>query len=317
MDATTDGEILAAVDLGSNTFQVLVARVTTNSVTEIDRIKVKVGLAERFTADGAIDDVSMERATQALEQLGARLHGFAPTHVRAVGTHALRRATNAGTLLERGRLALGFPIEVVSPEEEARLVYLGVTRTAPGEPGRRLVLDIGGGSSEVILGDAAGPIASESYSMGCGSWTRRYFPEGRVTSGAFDAAEAAASMELASLPAVFTEAPARCLGGSGTIRSTQILVGHHGWSEGRITRAALDRLADELLKVGDPDQLWVAPISQSRMSVLAGGVAILRAFVRRLGVEHVIAARGGLRDGVVLDLRDRSQAPEISSHSDR
>ena len=317
MVETTQGPVMAAVDLGSNTFQVLVARVNGAVVTELDRVKFKVGLAEATDASGRIDDAGMERGLLALEQLGARIHGFDPSRVRAVGTHALRRATNASDFLARARVALGFPVEVVSPEEEARLVYLGVTRRVGGTAGRRLVLDVGGGSTEIVLGEADLPTASVSYPMGCGSWTRAYLPGDRVTAEGMAAAEAAATKALDALPAIYTEAPATCFGGSGTIRSTQVLLRHHGFSEDGITTAALDRLIDALVGAGDPNLLWVEPVSRSRMPVLGGGLAILRALTRRLAIERITAVRGGVREGVVLDLVDRAQSSETSAQSAR
>lgn len=321
MTDTDAGQVMAAVDLGSNSFQVVVARVTADSVTQLDRVKLKVAFTQGAHPDGSLEDASMQRGLRALEQIGARLHGFDPANVRAVGTHALRAASNAEGFLERARAALGFSIDVVSAAEEARLVYLGATRLAPealAGSRRVIVLDIGGGSTEVVLGDASGPIADTSYAMGHGSWTRRFFPDGRVTAEGLAAAEVAAADPLDALPPVFTAEPAGCVGGSGTIRSTQLLIEGHGLGAGGITLEGLDRLAARLVEAGDPSALWLEPVSESRMGVLAGGVAILRALMVRLSVARVVAVRGGLREGALLDLHGRrAQAPESSDQSER
>ena len=189
-------ELIAAVDLGSNSFRLQVARVVGDQIYPLDVLKESVRLAAGLNADKMLDLDSQARGLAALRQFGERLRGFESGAVRAVATNTLRVARNAPQFLALAEEALGFPIDVIAGREEARLIYVGVAHSLPSTNERRLVVDIGGGSTEFIIGRAFDPLLTESLYMGCVSYSLRYFPEGKVDHHRFREAEIAAAREL-------------------------------------------------------------------------------------------------------------------------
>src|SRR5919106_5679016 len=192
-------DTLAAVDLGSNSFHLEIGRVVEHQLYPLDAVGEVVRLGGGLTADKRIDRATQARALESLAKLAERLRGFPRQAVRAVGTNALRVAKNAPQFLREARQVLGFPIEVISGREEARLIFLGVAHSLPVAEHRRLVLDIGGGSTEFIIGTGFEPQLTESLYMGCVSFSLKYFPEGRIDKSRMKAAELAARQELAAL----------------------------------------------------------------------------------------------------------------------
>jgi exopolyphosphatase / guanosine-5'-triphosphate,3'-diphosphate pyrophosphatase len=299
-------ETLAAVDLGSNSFHLQIGRVVDRQIYPLDAVREVVRLGGGLGADKRIDRASQAVALEALAKFGERLRGFPRAAVRAVGTNALRVAKNASPFLREARQALGFPIEVISGREEARLIYLGVAHSLQPSAERRLVVDIGGGSTEFIVGTGVEPQLTESLYMGCLSYSLRFFPDGRVDKGRMKAAELAARQELAAIAAQYRAAGWReAVGSSGTARSIESILHENGFAAAGITREGLDALRALLLKVEKADAARIAGLRPNRAPVLPGGVAILRALFEELGVESMRVSEGALRHGVLYDLLGR------------
>ncbi len=299
-------DVLAAVDLGSNSFHLLVGRVVDGQIYPLDTLREPVRLGAGLTADKRIDRATQARALEALGRIGERLRGFSRRAVRAVGTNALRVAKNAPQFLREARAALGFPIEVVAGREEARLIYLGVAHSMPPAPHRRLVVDIGGGSTEFIIGRGMEPELTESLYMGSVSWSLAFFPEGRIEKPRMKKAELAARQELAAMVHAYRAAGwEEAIASSGTARAIEAILRENGWADEGITREGLERLRALLLKHerADPDR--IAGLRSARAQVLPGGLAIMRAVLEELGIERMAVSEGALRHGLLYDLLGR------------
>src|ERR671924_463562 len=249
-------ETLAAVDLGSNSFHLEIGRVVDGQIYPLDAVREVVRLGGGLTAERRIDRATQAAALEALAKFGERLRGFGRAAVRAVGTNTLRVAKNAPQFLREARAALGFPIEVISGQEEARLIYLGVAHSMPISAQRRLVLDIGGGSTEVIIGTGLEPLLTESLYMGCVSYSLKYFPEGRIDKPRMKAAELAARQELAAMVRSYRETGwDEAVGSSGTARALENILRENQFAAEGITREGLERLRALSLKAekADPD----------------------------------------------------------------
>ncbi len=303
-------DVLAAVDLGSNSFHLLVGRVMDGQVYPLDAVREVVRLGGGLTADKRIDRASQARALEAIGKFGERLRGLPRQAVRAVGTNTLRVAKNAPQFLREARQALGFPIEVIAGREEARLVYLGVAHSMPPAQGekdaRRLVVDVGGGSTEFVIGTGFEPEMTESLFMGCVSYSLRFFPEGRIDKARMKAAELAARQELAGIVGAYrARGWQEAVGSSGNARSIEAILAENGHAAEGITREGLERLRSQLIKHerADPDR--IAGLRAGRAPVLPGGVAILKAVLDELGIESMKVSEGALRHGVLYDLLGR------------
>jgi exopolyphosphatase/guanosine-5'-triphosphate,3'-diphosphate pyrophosphatase len=297
---------LAAVDLGSNSFHCQIGRVVGEQVYPLDSLREPVRLGAGLSKDKRIDEETQERALACLKRFGERLRGFDKRAVRAVGTNALRVAKNASAFLRKAQAALGFPIEVVAGREEARLIYLGVSHELPASREKRLVVDIGGGSTELIIGAGYRPQKLESLFMGCVSYSLRYFEDGRITKGAMKEAELAARNELQPIVAKFARGNwQQAVGSSGTVRSLAETIQLNGFGEDGITPAALDRLRSHLIKSGDMDKAELAGLKPDRVPVFPGGFAILNAIFSELDIDSLGVAEGAMRQGVLYDLLGR------------
>src|ERR1041385_365727 len=242
-------ETLAAVDLGSNSFHLEIGRVLERQIYPLDAVREVVRLGGGLTAEKRIDRATQAAALQALAKFAERLRGFPRQGVRAVGTNALRVAKNAGQFLREARAVLGFPIEVISGREEARLIYLGVAHALPVSAERRLVVDIGGGSTEFIIGTGLEPQLTESLYMGCLSFSLKYFGEGKIDKPRIKAAELAARQELAGILHAYRAAGwDEAVGSSGTARSLEHILRENGCAEEGLTREGLDKLRALLIK---------------------------------------------------------------------
>jgi exopolyphosphatase / guanosine-5'-triphosphate,3'-diphosphate pyrophosphatase len=301
-------DLLAAVDLGSNSFHLQVGRVVDGQIYPLDTLREVVRLGAGLTAEKRIDRATQARALQALERIGERLRGLPRGAVRAVGTNTLRVAKNAPQFLREARSALGFPIEVIAGREEARLIYLGVAHSMPPSAQNRLVVDIGGGSTEFIIGKGLEPLLTESLYMGCVSYSLAFFPEGKVDKPRMKKAEIAARQELASLVRAYRELGWQdAVGASGTARALESIVRENGFAEDGITLEGLERLKSLLIKHerADPDR--IAGLRKDRVPVLPGGLAIMLAAFSELGIERMPVSDGALRHGVLYDLLGRVQ----------
>ncbi|UCH54464.1 MAG: exopolyphosphatase [Pseudomonadota bacterium] len=297
-------DMVAAVDLGSNSFHMIVARVVDGQLHVLDRIQEMVRLAAGLDDKNRLTKTAQIKALACLERFGQRLHGMAADSVRVVGTNALRRARNGAKFLLRAERALGYPIEVISGREEARLIYLGVARdVADDKP--RLVIDIGGGSTELILGEGLKANAMESLYMGCVSLSEAHFRNGKITKRAMHAAETAAHLELEPVAAQFKTGWQSVIGTSGTIRTAAAVVKAAGWSDAGITATSLVELRRALLDAGLVQKLKLAGLSDDRAPVFAGGVAVLTAVFDAIGIKHMRVADSALREGLLYDLHGR------------
>ena len=304
-------EQIAAVDLGSNTFRLQIGRVVDDQVYPLDTLKETVRLGFGLDADEMLDEASQQRALAALARFGERLRGFAPDAVRAVATNTLRVAKNAELFIEQAEASLGFPIEVIGGREEARLIYLGAAHALPAASHKRLVVDIGGGSTEFIIGRKLEQLAAESLFMGCVSYSARFFPEGQVDKKRFGDAEVLAAREVETIAQAYRRVGwDEVIATSGTARAISDLVEANALNPdaGRgITRAGLARLRDHLIRARSTDALKLAALRSDRAPVLAGGVAILSAVFSALDIERMTYSQGALRLGVLYDLIGRFQ----------
>ena len=302
-------ELVAAVDLGSNSFRLQVGRVIGNQIYPLDSLKESVRLAAGLNAEKTLDGASQLRALEALSRFGERLRGFVPGAVRAVATNTLRVAKNAPQFLAQAEAALGFPIEVIAGREEARLIYLGVAHTLPNPKTQHLVVDIGGGSTEFIIGRNFSPLQLESLYMGCVSHSLKYFPRGRADKHAMKEAELAARKELQAIVATYRETGwEEAVGSSGTAKAIADLLELNGMNpdgETGITQEGLERLKAAFLKAGDIGALELQGLRSDRVLVLPGGLAIMAAVFKEFGLARMTFSEGALRLGVLYDLLGR------------
>ena len=301
-----DFPTLAAVDLGSNSFHLQVARVVGEQIYPLDGLREPVRLGAGLRDDKTLDESSQERALECLMRFGERLRGLPKGAVRAVGTNTLRVAKNAKAFLKRAQAALGVPIDIIAGREEARLIYLGVAHSLPMTRERRLVFDIGGGSTEFIIGSGLKPLKLDSLYMGCVSWSMRYFADGKITKSALKQAELAARAELQSMASRFSRKHwSEAVASSGTARSIAELMQLNGMGDGTITPESVDALRSVMLKAGDIERLELAGLRTDRVAVLAGGFAIMSAIVSELRIDAITIANGALRQGILWDLLGR------------
>ncbi len=304
--------IVAAVDLGSNSFRLQVSRVIQGQLYTLDSIKETVRLAAGLLPDKTLSAPAQRRALECLERFGERLRGVPPEAVRAVGTNTLRVARNAAQFLKQAEAVLGVPIEVVAGHEEARLIFNGVVHSLPRASGRRLVVDIGGGSTEFIIGRGFKPELMESLYMGCVSHTSRFFPQGRVTAKSFRAAELAAATELQVLTRKFRAGHwDHAVGSSGTARALSELLEQNGFAGQGITAAGLDFLRTHLIAAGDPRRLDLPGLRPERAPVLPGGMAIMCSVFHELGIRDMQTTDSGLREGVLYEMLGRFEHKDI------
>lgn len=299
---------LAAVDMGSNSFRLEIARLQNGRYRRVHYLKETVRLGAGLDAHGQLTEEAVQRGLDCLRRFAGMLEGFAATQVRAVATQTLREARNRNAFLLRAQEVLGFPIEIISGREEARLIYAGVAHMQPSdEP--RLVIDIGGRSTELILGQGGVPLVAESFGVGCVSLSMRYFEGGRVTDAAFRAAQVAAGAELEEALQPFSaDRWQTALGSSGTAGAVSQLLAASGISDGRITPAGLRWCIERCLEAGDMARLELPGLKPERRAVLPGGLAILYTLAANFGIATVWPAKGALRQGVIVDLHERLSA---------
>ena len=299
-------DLIAAVDLGSNSFRLQVGRVVGNQIYPLDSLKESVRLAAGLKADKSLDGPSQLRGLEALARFGERLRGLDPGAVRAVATNTLRVAKNGAQFLAQAETVLGFPIEVIAGREEARLIYLGVAHTLPNPGTQQLVVDIGGGSTEFIVGRNFQPRRLESLYMGCVSYSLRFFPDGNVDKRSMKEAELAARTELQAIVQNYRDIGwEEAVGSSGTAKAIADLLEMNGFSESGINREGLEHLRSLLLVAGNAERLTLDGLRPDRIPVLPGGIAIMAAVFREFGLEHMTFSDGALRLGVLYDLLGR------------
>jgi exopolyphosphatase/guanosine-5'-triphosphate,3'-diphosphate pyrophosphatase len=299
-------DVLAAVDLGSNSFHMVVARHTHGQLVILDRLREMVRLGAGLKASGRLDKDAAARAIACLERFGQRLRDMRPDSVRVVGTNAFRRARREDSFIARACEALGHPIEIVSGIEEARLIYSGVAHTSPAGPGRRLVCDIGGGSTEIIIGEGLQPLEMESLQMGCVRISEEFFPDGRLSPKRMQRARVAARQAIDPYRSGFRRRGwDEAVGSSGTVRAIGDSIRDLGPSWIDIGADGLDRLAHELSRIDHIRDLELSSLTEDRKLSFAGGVAVLTEVFEQLGIRSMKVADGAMREGLLYDLVGR------------
>ena len=305
------GRELAAIDMGSNSFRLEIGELDQGRYRRIDYQKETVRLGAGLDDQGLLSEEASERGLACLARFARRLDGRVASRVRAVATQTLREARNRDAFLARAQQVLGLPIEVISGREEARLIYAGVARLQPSDA-PRLVVDIGGRSTEMIIGRRSRPLRAESFQVGSVSLSMKYFGDGRFTEKAFRNAQVAAGAELEEGLEPFAARHWReALGASGTVGAVSQILAANGIDDGRVTPEGLRWLMEQCLKAGRVDALALAGLKEDRRAVIGGGLAILYTLAAQFGIDSLQPARGALRQGVIFDLdeRLRSGAP--------
>jgi exopolyphosphatase / guanosine-5'-triphosphate,3'-diphosphate pyrophosphatase len=299
-------DVLAAVDLGSNSFHMVVARYSHGQLVTLDRLYEMFRLAAGLGASGRLDDTATERALRCLERFGQRLRAVRADSVRVVGTNALRHAKRKRWFLERARAALGHPIEIISGLEEARLIYSGVAHTSPMSPDKRLVIDIGGGSTEVVIGEGFNPLLLESLSVGCVGLSANYFDDGRISAKRLERARTAVRLELEPVQEAYRKMGwLNAFGSSGTVRVIGDSLRAINPESPHITLENLNGLAERVIAAGHVDELDLPEVDAERAPVFPAGLAILLEVVENFGIDRVRVAEGAMREGLLYDLMGR------------
>jgi len=309
---------VAALDLGSNSFHLIIARVIGGQLGVVDKLRDPVRMAAGFDKDNQLSEEALERVLESLGRFRQYLHDIPDERVRAIGTNAFRKARNSNRILEQASEALGYPIEVLSGAEEARLIYLGVAHDRPRSEGGRLVIDIGGGSTECILGRGFATVFTDSLHMGCVSFSRRFFPEGKLTRRAFRKAEIAARLEFEPLEERYLRRGwSECIGSSGTINALAEILTETGIGDGEITLPALKQIRRLMLDAESTSKLELPGMQSDRREVLAGGLAILKAAFESMQIRSMHTSRAALREGVVYDLLGRINQEDVRDRTIR
>ena len=311
-----NNNLLAAVDLGSNSFRLSVGRIEERNgeayVFAIDRLKETVRLAAGLNDAKVLSDEAIERAVGVLNRFAERIKDLHPNKVRAVTTYTFRVAINREVLLRKAEEALGFPIEVVSGPEEARLVFSGVAHELPVSDKNRLVIDIGGGSTEFIIGNGYQSILLKSLAIGCVSFTKLYFPGGIVTAEAFRQAEINARNQIQVLSRTYRAVGwSEAFGSSGSAKALVAVLQASGFSERGITLAGMEKLKKILIKTGSANSPLLLDLREDRIEVLPAGLAIMMAAFKELKIKQMGQGEGALRVGVLYDMLGRKTASDI------
>ncbi|TAK91755.1 MAG: Ppx/GppA family phosphatase [Burkholderiaceae bacterium] len=308
--------LIAAVDLGSNSFRLIVGRVEENEVGSqiypLDQLKEPVRIAAGLDEQKVLSEAAITRGVEALQRFAERIRSFSPGHVRAVGTNTFRVAKNLKSFLPALETALGFPIEVIGGREEARLIYLGVAHDLPSHQGNRLVVDIGGGSTEFIIGRHYAVRVTESLFLGCVSYSQRFFPDGVLTAERMQRAVLAARREIQTIAQHYNEVGWQvAAGSSGTAKALLELIEEHGLASNYLTPEAMRGLGQVLVHGGHIDAFKSSTLKPDRLPVLPGGYAIMMAVFEELGIEQMQVSESGLRQGVLYDVLGREQHHDV------
>ncbi|MEY5027873.1 MAG: Guanosine-5-triphosphate,3-diphosphate pyrophosphatase [Pseudomonadota bacterium] len=298
--------LFAAIDLGSNSFRLEIGELESGHLRRVEYIKETVRQGNGLDSERNLTPEALARGWDCLARFGERLAGFKPDHVRAVATQTLREAKNRDAFLSKGRELLGFPVEVIPGREEARLIYLGTAHLLPDTQEHRLVVDIGGRSTEMILGQGLQANTLESYRLGSVAWSMKYFPDSQWTAGAFKAAEIAAKAILDEAQSLYTRDKWDvAYGTSGTIGAVADMLIAAGWTDGLITAERLQWLKEKLIKAQRPENFKLAGLRDDRKPVIGGGLSVLMAVFDLLRIDTMQAAQGALRHGALFDMLDR------------
>ena len=313
-----DQTLYAAADLGSNSFHVIIARCTRDRFTVINRARVVVRLAEGIEKGNGIEIGTQQRAFEALRHFRVLLRKVPSCNVRVVGTSALRQLSDNESFIRVAGDILGLPIDIITGKEEARLINLGVASTMKNQDAARLIVDIGGGSTEIIVGKDTTIIAAESLPMGCVTFSKRFFTKAKISPRLFKRAQAAARALLETVMDSFSGVTwLDVLGTSGTIKTTRKVINYQGLGDKEISVAALDSLIDTVVSAGHLDNLLkIRGLTHDRAPVFPGGLAILKSIMSRFAIKSMKVSKTAMREGIIVDLlgraNDRSGFPYIA-----
>lgn len=303
---------LAAIDLGSNSFHLIVATLDGNNLKIIDSVKEMVRLGDGLDSNNTLSQEKISQATECLKIFGQRIKGFSPRNVQCVGTNTLRKATNSFNFILQAQYALGFPINIIGGREEARLVYQGVARSIVQTVEKRLVIDIGGGSTEFIIGEANNPLLTESLSMGSVNFTKQYFSKGKITKKLIKKAVLAARQKLEWISDEYIEMGwQEVIGSSGTIKTVANILDQRFEANGVIEYKNLKRLLDIFIEVKYINSLEIEGLSNSRAPIIIGGICVLLAVFEELDIESMITSSGAIREGLLYDIQNIADGLDI------
>jgi exopolyphosphatase/guanosine-5'-triphosphate,3'-diphosphate pyrophosphatase len=302
-----DGELIAAVDMGSNSYHMVVARVEHGEPRVIDRLRETVRMAAGLRADGTLDAEHRARALNCLARFGQRIAGVPSIRVRAVATNTVRRLASPQTFLTAAETALGHPVEIVSGREEGRLIFLGASHDLPASRENRLVIDVGGGSTEFIIGRGLAPLHTESVQAGCIASTLRFFPGGKLTRKRWQRARSELGVLLQQFAEDYREAGwVDAFGSSGTAKAIGSVVQAMKFSDDGVTPASLAALREALIDQGQISAIKLPGLTEDRAPVIAGGVVIFEAAFEALGIERLRVCESSMREGLLWDLLGRA-----------
>ncbi len=309
----------AAIDLGSNSFHLLVATFKSGQIYPLDSVKYMVRLAAGLDHKKNISADYLQKAYEALEAMSARIQNIPDNHIRIVGTNTLRVAKNAAEFLDRAEHILGHEVEIISGREEARMLYLGVAQSTSDNPARKLVMDIGGGSTELIIGDGMKPEKRESLYMGCVSYTKKYFTGGVIDAHNWQRAVIHALQELNPFIQIFkNQGWEHSVGASGTMRATAKILEANDWSPFGISLTGLESLKQRCIDLGHIDELTqLNGLSEERRPVFIGGLAIVYALMKAFSIEQLDVSMGALREGLLYELLDGPKHISVTKRSIR
>jgi exopolyphosphatase/guanosine-5'-triphosphate,3'-diphosphate pyrophosphatase len=303
--------LLAAIDLGSNSFRLEIGRLSHGQIHRVEYLKETVRQGNGLDSERLLSHEAMQRGWDCLARFAERLSGFKKQQVWAVATQTLREARNRDVFLTRAQQILGFPIEVISGREEARLIYQGVAHLLPQSDERRLVIDIGGRSTELIQGQRLEASVTESYRVGSVAWSMKYFRNGQLSTGAFERAEIAAKAILDEALSLYPRHSWDvAYGSSGTVGAVGDILSLSGWTQGQINREGLTWLKRCMLRAQHADKLRMEGLKEDRRAVIGGGVSVLMALFDLLDIEVLHVADGALRHGVLYDMLEREAEQE-------
>lgn len=306
---------IAAIDLGSNSFHLVIARIVNGALQILSRLKHHVHLAEGLNSSNILSEEAIERGLACLALFAERLQGFPAHHVTIVGTHTLRQAVNSEVFIKRAANVIPYPIEIISGLEEARLIFMGVEHTQP-ETGRKLVIDIGGGSTELVIGENFVPLLVESRRMGCLNFSKQFFPAGEINEINFMRARLAAAQKLESLAWQYRiQGWQYALGASGSIKSVHKILIAMGEKDGMITLERLEMLVRLVLKFKNFTAINLPGLSEERQSVFLPGLAILCGIFDALALRNLRLSDGALREGVLYEMEGRFRHQDIRSRT--
>jgi exopolyphosphatase/guanosine-5'-triphosphate,3'-diphosphate pyrophosphatase len=311
-NSATDAQLLAAIDMGSNSFHMVIARLLHGEIRTLEKMGEKVQLGAGLDAQNRLTEEAQQRGLACLQRFAQRLQGMPPGSVQVVGTNALRIARNAQSFIARAEKTIGFPVDIIAGREEARLIYLGVSHTLSDDTGRRLVIDIGGGSTEFVIGERFEAQELDSLHMGCVSFRNYYFPDGRIQRKQMDKAVTHASQELLNVRHRFRNLGWQsAVGSSGTIKSITSVLANLKLTDGTITREALLELRQRLIDMGKSQRLGELGVREDRQSIFPAGFAILLAAFESLDIDSMTYTDGALREGLLYDIVGRIRHEDV------